>query len=242
MSRPVVPRLQRNILRTQWHGRSETIGEYGRRMERVTEVPEEASGLRQPRFWIRVSLLLDRLPAKANEPCLPQTNKHTQTHTHTHTHNRFMALWILPQQPEWAGTRRNIHPLTPIVVISHPLSVSTISYDHGLLPVQFTCLTVFFPQSLSKFSLVYHLAWHPPLHTPNISSPNHCLLFAAHAHSIATCFAVVPRLCHLILVCLLTLLGTLSFTFITHLSDQSRLFLLKCHLMLFHYRPGLTWC
>jgi len=39
-------------------------------------VPEEASGLRQPRFWIRVFLLLDRLPAKANEPCLP-------THTHT---------------------------------------------------------------------------------------------------------------------------------------------------------------
>jgi len=33
-------------------------------------VPQEASGLRQPRFWIRVFLLLDRLPAKANEPCL----------------------------------------------------------------------------------------------------------------------------------------------------------------------------
>jgi len=42
-SRPVVPRLQRNILRIQWHGRSETIGEYGRRMESVTKVPEEAS-------------------------------------------------------------------------------------------------------------------------------------------------------------------------------------------------------
>jgi len=39
-------------------------------MESVTEVPEEASGLRQPRFWISVFLLLDRLPAKANEPCL----------------------------------------------------------------------------------------------------------------------------------------------------------------------------
>jgi len=44
-------------------------------------VPEEASGLSQPRFWIRVFLLLDRLPAKANEPCLP---------THTHT-----TFWIL---------------------------------------------------------------------------------------------------------------------------------------------------
>ena len=47
-------------------------------MESVAEVPEEASGLDQPRFWIRVFLLLDRLPAKANEPCLPH-------HTHTHT-------------------------------------------------------------------------------------------------------------------------------------------------------------
>jgi len=55
-------------------------------MESVTEVPEEASGLRKPRFWIRVFLLLDRLPAKANEPCLPHS------HTHTHTHSCFTAL------------------------------------------------------------------------------------------------------------------------------------------------------
>jgi len=40
----------------------------------------------------------------------------------------------------------------------------------------------------------------PLLLTPYISSPNHCAYFAAHAHTIATCLAVVPRLCHLILV------------------------------------------
>jgi len=62
-----------------------------------------------------------------------------------------------------------------------------------------------FPQSLSKFSLVYFLAWHPQLHTQYISSPNHCLLFKAHAYTISTCFAVVPRLCHLIPVSLSTL-------------------------------------
>jgi len=50
------------------------------------------------------------------------------------------------------------------------------------------------------FSLVYLLAWHPPLHTPYISSPNYCLLFTAHANTVTTCFAVVPRLCPLILV------------------------------------------
>jgi len=64
-----------------------------------------------------------------------------------------------------------------------------------LLSVQFTYLTVFLhTKSLSKFSLVYLLAWHPPLHTLYISSPNHCLLFTARAHTIAVCFAVVPRL------------------------------------------------
>jgi len=74
-----------------------------------------------------------------------------------------------------------------------------------------------FPQSLSKFCLVYFLAWHLPPHTPYISSPNHYLLFATHAHTIVTCFAVVPRLCHLILVSLSTLLGTLSCNFTSHI-------------------------
>jgi len=46
------------------------------------------------------------------------------------------------------------------------------------------------------------LSWYLPHHTPCISSPNHCLLFTTHAHTIAACFAVVPRLCHLILVSL----------------------------------------
>ena len=48
----------------------------------------------------------------------------------THTHNRFTVLWIGTTlclgQSGWAGTRRNIHPLTPIVVINCPLSVSSI--------------------------------------------------------------------------------------------------------------------
>jgi len=99
-----------------------------------------------------------------------------------------------------------------------------------------------FPQSLSKFSLVYHLAWHPPLHTPYISSPNHCL-FATHAraHTITTCFAVVLRLCHLILVCLSTLY--LEFCLVvhaTHPTTHSHLCLLKCHLIFLPYGPGLT--
>jgi len=82
---------------------------------------------------------------------------------------------------------------------------------HGILLVQSTCLTIFFHNLSPSFFLVYLLAWHPPLHTVYISSPNHCLLFAVHAHTIAACFAVVPRLCHLILVSLS--LSTLYFEF-----------------------------
>ena len=74
-----------------------------------------------------------------------------------------------------------------------------------------------FPQSLSKFSLVYLFAWHPPLHTPYIYSPNHCLLFATYARIIAACFAVVSRLCHLILVSLYPLLRILYCGFVRHI-------------------------
>jgi len=101
------------------------------------------------------------------------TYVHAYVHTHIHTHNHFTALWIL-SRTTWGSQypRRNIHPLTPIMVINQPLSASSISYD----PWQPLCSIYvpgsLFPQSLSKFSLVYLLAWHPPLHTPYISSPN----------------------------------------------------------------------
>jgi len=61
-------------------------------MESVAEVPEEASRLRQPRFWIRVFLLLDRLPAKANEPCLPDRHTDRQTDRHTSVYNVYGNL------------------------------------------------------------------------------------------------------------------------------------------------------
>jgi len=69
-----------------------------------------------------------------------------------------------------------------------------------------------FLQRLSKSSLVYLLVWHLPLHTSDISSPNHCLLFATHVHTITTCFAVVPRLSSNPRFSLNSLLATLYFT------------------------------
>jgi len=71
---------------------------------------------------------------------------------------------------------------------SHLLWSSVIPYllrpsfmIHGILLVQFTCLTVFFHNLQIFFGLPLCLA--PS--TFYISSPNHCLLFAAHAHTIA---------------------------------------------------------
>jgi len=52
--------------------------------------------------------------------------------TTTTTTTTTTILWLSGfclGQPEWASTRRNVHSLTPILVISHPLSASFISYD-----------------------------------------------------------------------------------------------------------------
>jgi len=142
----------------------------------------------------RPSLLY--LPPKTNHYSI-NTYACMRANTHTQTVLRLSGLCL--GQPKWASTTGNIHPLKSIVVISHhPLSASSIYYDPWHPRCSIYVSNSLYPQSLSKFSLVYLLAWHLPLHTPYNSSPNHCLLFAAHAHTIVTCFAVVPKLCHLI--------------------------------------------
>jgi len=89
-------------------------------------------------------------------------------------------------------------PITPILIINHPLLGSSIYYD----PV--------FLHHLSPGPL---LIWSSPVCTAYIYSPSHCLLFAAHAHIIATCFDGVLGLCHLFLISLLALYRKLlSFT------------------------------
>jgi len=122
--------------------------------------------------------------------------------THTHTKPFYGSIDFVYDNPGELGPEESF-------THSHLSWSSIIPYllfpcntIHGILPIQSMRLTVFF-HNLSKFSLV--LAWHPPLHTPYISSPNCCLFFATHDHTIAACFAVLPRLCHLILVSLSTL-------------------------------------
>jgi len=100
-----------------------------------------------------------------------------QLRNYSYYYNHFTALWIL------FGITQNKHSPTHIyVVINHPLFASSIYYDPWHPPSSIYVPDSLFPQSLFKFSLVYFLAWHS--HTSYFihSLPNHCLLFAAHAH------------------------------------------------------------
>ena len=96
-----------------------------------------------------------------------------------------------------------VFPYSPLGCVRETKSLPH-SFIHQLRTMASSCSIhapdSLFPQSLSKFSLVYLWAWHPPLHIPYISSPNRCLLFATHAHTIAACFTVVSRLCHCLIL------------------------------------------
>ena len=127
--------------------------------------------------------------------------------------NRFTAL--CPGLPGWVCTRRNIHPPT-ILIIIHSLSASFIYYVPWHPPCSNCVLGNLIAQPLSTSFVV----WSPPPHIKYTSSPNQSLLFAAHAHTIAACFAAVSILYHLFLVFLSTpylelclLPFTLPFTF-----------------------------
>jgi len=127
------------------------------------------------------------------------------SHTRAHTHNRFTAVWIL-SGTIWVSRYKKKHAPTHTCRGHQSTLICFIHILWSMASSLFNpCTWQLFPQSLSKFSLVYLLAWHPVLHTPYISSPSHCPLFTTHANTIAACFAVVLRLCHLILVSLSTL-------------------------------------
>jgi len=113
-------------------------------------------------------------------------------HTHT-THNCFTALWILSGTTRVSRCQKKDSPTHTHRGHQSSLSAFSIYYDTWYPPYSMHVLYSLFPQSLSKFSLVYLLAFHPPLHTPYISSPSRCLLFATHALTVATCFAKVQH-------------------------------------------------
>jgi len=131
-------------------------------------------------------------------------------------YNRFNCQFCLGL-PGWASTKRNIDPLTysdhhPTFISFFCLLRSIASSLFNLHAWQSFCTTSPSPLWSTSWSGALHLI----LHT-YISSPNQCLLFATHARTIATCFAVVPRLSSVPSLSLNSLLGPLSFTLTSHI-------------------------
>jgi len=124
---------------------------------------------------------------------------------------------LCPGKPGWAGTRRNIYPLTPIVVINHTLSASSIFCDPWHHPRSMYVPHSLLPQPLYQFSMVY-LGLAPStsysIHsfTQSMSSfhktcPYHCNLYCCSTEIMSS----NPRLS------LNPLLGTLSCTLTPHI-------------------------
>jgi len=134
-------------------------------------------------------------------PHLHQCHTVSHTHTPTHTHTTVLRPFVRDYPGEPVPEETLTHPPSSSSNLYQLLPSTTI---HSILPLQITCLAIFL-HNLIPCPLVYLLVWSPPPHIPYISSPNQCLLFAAHAHSIATCFAVASVSYHLFLVFLLTL-------------------------------------
>jgi len=162
-------------------------------------------------FLINKSSQISYMPAHVH------TTLHASTHTHTHTqtqpfYDSLDFVWDNLSEPVPEQTFTHWHLLWSSIVpyLLHPSNMI-----HGILPVQFTHLSLF-PQSLSKFSLVYLLAWHPPLQIPYISSPNHCLCNTCPYHcSLFCCSTEIMSFNPSLSVN--TLLGILSCSFTPHI-------------------------
>jgi len=135
-------------------------------------------------------------------------------------------------QPGWAGTRRNIHPLTPIMVINIPYLLPPSFTIHGILLVQFMHMTVFYHNLSPSFlwSVFWpgtlHFILHTFLYTIIVFFLQHMLIPSQPVLLCYRNYSSNPSLS------LNPLLGTLSCSLnATHPSDHSHLCLLKCHLI-----------
>jgi len=140
----------------------------------------------------------------------------THARMHAHTHNHFTARRILSRTTQVSWYQKKHSPTHTHRGDQSSLSASSMYYNPSHPPYSILVLYSLFPQSLSKFSLVYLLARHHPLHTPYISSPNHYLLFATHAHTIAFCCSTEIMSSNPS-IHLNSLLGTLSCNFTPHI-------------------------
>ena len=161
-------------------------------------------------YWRAFTILLptftsSMLPTTANGmwPC-NQSHSHcplSNNDIHTYTQPFYGSLDSVRDNP--VSRKQKKHSSTHIY---HSHQSSLIRFLHLIRSTVSSLFNLLYmpdslsAESLSKFSFVSLLPWHPPLHTPYISSSNHGLLFASHAHTITTYFTVLLRLCDLFLV------------------------------------------
>ena len=96
---------------------------------------------------------------------IPNQQRQSTEGMETHTHNRFMALWNFYGTTRVSRYQKKHSPTHTHRGHQSSLSAFSIYYDPWHRPYSIHGLYSLFPQSLSKFSLVYLLAWYPPLHT-----------------------------------------------------------------------------
>jgi len=96
--------------------------------------------------------------------CMRHARMHARTQTHTLFHSFLGFIWYYPDEPATEETFTHL----PILIISHPLSGSSIYYNPWHPPCSIYMPDSPFAQPLSNSSLVYLLVWPPPLHTPYV--------------------------------------------------------------------------
>ena len=127
--------------------------------------------------------------------------------------NCFTAL--CPGLPRCAGTRRNSHSPTILIIQFYQILPSTTI--HSILPVQITCLAVFLhnlspsPLWSTSWSGALHLIFHTFLHPVSVFFRNTCPYHRNVFSVVSILYYQIPSLS------LNSLLGTLSFTLTLHI-------------------------
>jgi len=130
--------------------------------------------------------------------CLSCNVCHHSVHSeNTHTHTTILRLCILSGTTQVSRYQKKHSPLTPIMVISHPLSASSIYYDPWHPPWSIYMPDSLFPQSPSFLwctslpgtpHFILHTFLHPVIvrkYTSAVINGNLCSL-SAHMHCVTS--------------------------------------------------------
>jgi len=131
------------------------------------------------RILINNSMAKNLTQQKANN------TKHNNNNNNNKITTMVLRAFVHDYPSEWVPKEKTF---TQSYLSWSSMQPSFISFLHPLRSTAYSvfnlCALQSFSPPLSKYSLVYLLVWNPPLHTPYISLPNHCLLFTTNDHTI----------------------------------------------------------